>query len=66
MDAPIAYATRYCALLERNVEVLLIRRPDGAWVPTRCIEKQKCCAGHTCPIRMHKHEAEEPLASFWC
>ena len=64
MGAPIAYATRYCALLQRDVEVILIRQPDGTWVPARCVEKQKRCVGHTCPIRMH--EAQASLRSSWC
>ncbi len=59
----IGYATRYCALLEREVEVMLIRRPDGAWVPTQCTEKQKRCEGHTCPIKMH--EAKLPHELSW-
>ena len=48
----VQYVTRYCALLRRDVEVVLIRRADGGWAPGRCLEKGKQCTGHECPLRM--------------
>ncbi len=45
------YATRYCALLKRDVDVVLIQRADGRWALTHCREKSKSCDGQECPPR---------------
>jgi len=50
-QSDVRYITRYCALLQREVEVVLIPRADGSWVLIRCHEKNKRCDGHECPLR---------------
>ena len=48
----VQYVTRYRALLQQEVEVVLTQRSDGSWVLIHCREKNKQCDGHECPLRM--------------
>lgn len=59
----VRYATRYCALLKQDVEVVLTKRVDGGWVLTRCAENSRPCAGHECPLRLSDGQAS--LETFW-
>jgi len=46
----VQYVTRYCALLQQDVEVVLTQRGDGSWTLTQCREKSKPCKEHECPL----------------
>ncbi len=59
----VRYATRYCALLKRDVEVVLTKQVDEGWVLTACGEKDRQCAGHECPLRLSDGQAS--LETFW-
>ena len=61
---PIRYVTRYCALLKRDVAVVLIQNRDGSWVLGRCSEKGKACTGHQCPFRMQDQRVSLDAAWF--
>lgn len=60
----VGYATRYCAVLQRDVEVVVLRQPDKTWAPVRCTEKQRRCDGRECPICMR--DARRATKSSWC
>ena len=59
----VRYATRYCALLKQDVEVLLTKRADGSWMLAHCVEKNKQCAGHKCPL--HFFNGQSSLKAIW-
>ncbi|MDP3723598.1 MAG: hypothetical protein Q8R91_08900 [Candidatus Omnitrophota bacterium] len=48
----VQYTMRYCALLKREVRVVLMQQPDGGGRFVRCLDEEKACrcGGHRCPV----------------
>lgn len=61
----VQYMMRYCALLQREVRVVLMRQPDGSWQFVRCLDKEKACRcrGHRCPVSAE--DSLRPYDSPW-
>ena len=59
----VQYVTRYCALLQQDVEVVLTQRAEGSWALTHCREKHKPCDGYHCPLRTES--SSWPFEAMW-
>ena len=59
----VRYVTRYCALLQQDVEVVLVQRADGRWFLAHCREQSRQCNGHECPP--HAQEGPLPFEVTW-
>ena len=45
------FSTRYCAVLDRDVQVVLIQQSDGTWELVRCLDKNRECLKRAhCPL----------------
>lgn len=61
----VQHTMRYCALLRREVRVVLMRQSDGSWQFIRCLDKEKACqcSGQQCPVRAD--ERQQPYEFRW-
>ena len=59
----VQYTSRYCALLGRDVRVVLVKPPSGGWQFVKCLDKEKRCAGHQCPVS--KDDRHQFFAPLW-
>ena len=58
----VRHTNRYCALLERDVRVVLVKPLNDSWQFVKCLDKEKTCAGHRCPVSEHdRHQLYTPL-----
>ena len=59
----VQYTNRYCALLRREVRVVLVKQPNGNWQFVKCLDKEKTCTGHQCPV--NEDSRHQPCDSLW-
>lgn len=61
----VQHTMRYCALLQREVRVVLMRQSDGSWQFVRCLDKEQVCQcqGHHCPVSTG--ERQQPYDFRW-
>lgn len=61
----VQHTVRYCALLQREVRVVLMRQSDGSWQFIRCLDQEKAChcSGQQCPVRAG--ERQRPYGFSW-
>lgn len=58
----VQFSTRYCAMLDREVRVVLVQQPDGTWQVTRCLDKDRVCFGRGhCPLVTRESWAMDTL-----
>ncbi len=59
----VQYISRYCALLGREVEVVLVKQPNSSWQFMKCLGKEKACTGHQCPVS--EGSCHQPYDLLW-
>jgi len=58
----VQYATRYCALLKREVRVVLVKQPNDSWQFVKCLDKEKACLGQRCLFsRDDRQQSYDPV-----
>lgn len=58
----VIFSTRHCAVLDREVRVVLHQQPDGTWMPVRCLDKSQACLKHArCPIIVNESRSDAIL-----
>lgn len=61
----VQHTMRYCALLQREVRVVLMRQSDGSRQFIRYLDQEKACQcrGQQCPVRAG--ERQQPYEFWW-